>query len=197
MDMDFSKFYNYLTEAEAKTPSGQAGKTFKDIAVGWFYIPHPTNGKDFGPKGKGTGISKILVRESGNTWDAFLLEKTTTATMQATNPKDVTATRDAIAKRASQTKTAKETLGQDMNMDKLLALSESYFAGKLNEGKVLNEAGGAEDGGDVSMLDDSTYTVVAAETGMPFDKVLKLCVGVVTGEPVEGGNSALIKNLKA
>lgn len=191
--MDFGNFYNYLVESGAGGPT--TGKGFKELAAGadWFYIPSPTNGKDFGPKGKGTGKTKILVREKADKWDVFLLEQTTTAAMQKTSDADIATAKSSIEKRMKQSKSAKE---ESMDMGKLMSLAEDYLNGTL--GSTLNEGEeGADDNGDTSMLNNASYSVIAEKTGMSFEDVLKVCVTAVTGEPQGGAGSELIKSLKA
>lgn len=198
MDMNFGKFYDYLMEggeAKAKT-SGTKGKTFAEL-IGpgepWYYIPHPTNGKDFGNGGKGTGEFKILVVERNNLWDIFLLHQTSTATTKAIDTASVNKAAEKIA--ANRQRANNTVVNSDMNMERLLAISESYFAGKLTEGKALNEgtgAGGSEDHGDETMKDNTEYTCTHAEVGMPFENILKLCVTAVTGQAVEGSGSGLL-----
>jgi len=196
MNMDFSKFYDYLMESgEAKAQSGgYKGKTFAELIGGgnpWHYIPQATNGKDFGPNGKGTGDFKILVVERNNLWDIFLLHQTSTATTKSI---DKSAINKAAEKIAAGRERANNTVVQnsDMNMDRLLALSESYLAkGTLNEGEKAS-GGGDNDYGDEGMRKSTDWTCTHADTGLPFDKILKLCVTAVTGEAVEGVGSNLI-----
>lgn len=204
MNMDFNKFYDYLTEANDGMAQGQ---TFATLTSGytsggsWFYIPKQTDGKDFGDGGKGKGDVKVLVRTKSDSWDAYLLRRTSTAATNAIPQADMDAakarlskTRDWIDKTGGKKVQATESMG----MDKLLALSESYFNGNMNTEQVLNEGEGeAIDNGDTSVIDDPSWTAYASKTGMSFEDVLKVCVGLVTGTPVKGGDPALITALKS
>ena len=73
------------------------GKRFKDIAIGSYYIPHPTNGKDFGLNGKGTGPYKLLVRNEINGWDIFVLGITSTNASAMFDPEAIERTAKRIA----------------------------------------------------------------------------------------------------
>ena len=191
MELDFSKFYSLLSESGDS--AGQfVGKTFADIATTpWFYIPKD----NFGPSGKGSGDFKVLVRESGEKWDFFLLSQTSTDASKKLNggagvSKGAVDTLKKSFARSDATKTE-----EGMSMSKLMALSEAYISGNmtLNE----NDDSGADDKGDTSMVSDKNYSVVRQIVGMDFENVLKLCVGVVTGKPQGGGDAEIMSALKA